>query len=149
MKTIFAKSMYDAFIEFCDKEPKKETCYIIIGEEGNTKQDALYQIPNIAKKNLAIEFVMHPQALFELLSKTKLLDKASKLVLKATLHSHPTGFPVPSTTDYEHLQYNVLHYIYGMQLKGLEQDKYKPVRCWKYNRTPEKQFFDEVIFEVK
>lgn len=142
------RAILSRFIQDCNKNPNKETCSMITWDTDLGLMN-YFNIKNISEENPEVHFEMDPTELYQVLSRTDLMRPGSPEKLYMTAHSHPTGLPVPSVTDYKRLHYDVYHMIYGMWYNWMEDEdkaKYKPVRVWKYNF--EKQFFDEVELKV-
>jgi len=137
---IFSHQLYNKIISIGNKSPKREICGVILRNiNGDYTTDELFEIPNIAISDQRADFIMHPNILFKVLQKTTLLNKNANMVLFATFHSHPNGLPVPSVIDLENLNYEIVHFIYGMSLK--DYPSVKPIRAWTYKK--DKSWFDE------
>lgn len=143
---MITRTIYDEIVKACDASPDKEACGFVTF---NSKTGVMnfFQVKNISEKNPEVHFEMDPTELYQVLSRTSLMRPNSDEQLYMTWHSHPTGMPIPSVTDFKRLHYDCFHLIYGMWHNWMskeDQAKYKPVRLWKYNPI----YFDEVQLKI-
>ncbi len=108
----------DEFIQYADQSPS-EICGLISGKHfadvpaDVAMADTLHLIDNISSEIKAIDYVMQPQQMFNVMRQTTMLNKKSKVDLIACIHSHPTGLPIPSIIDIDRAEYDWVYVIYS------------------------------------
>ena len=112
------KKVLDEFKSYADRSPS-EICGFVTGKcYADTPAnvafgDTLELIDNISHRAKAVDYVMDPQQMMNVMRTTTFMDKKAKIDLVASIHSHPTGAAIPSTIDLNRAEYDWVYLIYS------------------------------------
>ena len=112
------------FLHSVGKNCCEEEIILLVGDSED-KVTHLHRVPNISKTKID-RYVPNPEIMFNVLSRTKLIDKNAKLYFVGVYHTHPNGYSLPSHIDIKNANYDCFYLIYGQKdrkLQAYKQDR--------------------------
>lgn len=112
MDVFIDKKLSNYLIKIANSSPF-EQCGLLLGKIGKSSYyiTKFEQVKNIAKIYQEADYLMDPQGMMDVLSKTTKFDKESDIDFIGIWHTHPKWKAIPSSIDINRVAYKVPYLI--------------------------------------